>query len=215
MTLADMLLEWRQLIGQPSSSDSNFTDSQGTTWANEFYRYACSRLRSVPITERSYTLAQTITLNAAMLAVDIVKAYVRPQGKWEELEVIDLDDLVRMDPDWENSTAGPPSHLVRTGTFAARIYPTLDSSNLNMATSLKTYGPENPTSLSATTDIPDLPQNIQDLFPHWMAYKSFRRLGESDRAAEELILAREGLKEQRLLTTQFSRKRGWVFADEE
>lgn len=215
MDLDAMLAEWRQLIGQPDSSDSHFTNAQGILWANEFYRYACSRLRSVPITERSYTLAQTITLNAAVLAVDLVKFSNQATGKWEELEVIDLDDLMRLDPDWENSAAGVPTHLVRVGSFSARIYPTLNAAHLSLASGLKTFALENPTALSAGSDVPDLQQNIQDLFPHWMAYKAFRRLGESERATEELVMARAGVKEQAALVRQFSRKRGWTFVEGE
>ena len=208
-----MRTEWRYLIGQTDANNSDFTNSQGTAWANEFYRKACVNLESVPITTRAYTTASSITLNANTIKVNRAKWKAQPADDWVELEIHDLDDLFRRDPNWEDATTGVPDWLVRTGTFTAIPYPPPDSANDAQASGLKTYGLELPTALSADADLPNLPANIHDLFPHYMAYKSFLRLGMNDKAAEQLILCNGGLKSQRNVSTQFSDSKGWTWHD--
>ena len=213
MDLSTMRSEARYIIGQPDSSNSDFTEAQLTAWANEFYRNACVRLESVPITARSYTTASSITLNSNTIKVNRAKWKAQPQDQWIELEIHDLDDLFARDADWENATTGTPDWLVRTGTFTAIPYPPPDTDNDAQANGLKTYGLELPTSLSADADTPDLPANIHDLFPNYIAYKCFLRLGMNDKAGEQLILVNTGLKAQRNVSTQFSDSKGWIWHD--
>jgi hypothetical protein len=213
MDLSTMRTEARYIIGQTDTSNSDFTQAQLTAWANEFYRMVCVRLESLPITERSYTTGDTISLNANTIKVNQVKFKAQPSNKWIELEVHDIADLVHRDPDWENATDGVPDWFVFTGTFTARLYPPLDSSNDAQASGLKTYGLELPTALSADGDLPDLPYNIHDLFPHYMAYKAFTRLGDVARAGEQLLLVNTGLKAQRNVTVNRSDSKGFVWHD--
>ena len=213
MTLETMLTEARQILGQVTAGQSNFTDAQLTTWANEFYRRACVMLESVPIKERDYTTSVTITLNSNMLTVDKAKFLAQPAAEWRELQIIDLTDLYNLDPDWENAATNIPTHLVRTGAFAARLYPGPNSANNSQASGLRTHGMEFPTSLSASSDTPDLPANIHDQFPYWMAYKGFLRVGDNERATQMLITVREAMKAQRQMSTRFSRGRGWKWHD--
>lgn len=213
MDLSTMRTEWRYLIGQTDANNSDFTNAQGTSWANEFYRLACVRLESVPITARSYTTASSITLNANTVKVNRAKWKIQPENQWVELDIHDIDDLFARDPDWENAETGKPDWLVRTGTFTVIPYPPPNTANDAQASGLKTYGLELPAALSADADLPDLPANIHDLFPNYMAYKSFLRLGMSDKASEQLILVNTGLKAQRNVTTQFSDSKGWTWHD--
>ena len=208
-----MRTEARYIIGQTDTANSDFSQSQLTAWANEFYRNACVRLESVPITARSYTTASSITLNSNTILVNRVKMKIQPENEWQELAIKDLDDLFARDPDWENATTGKPDWFVRTGTFAAILYPPPNSNNDAQASGLKTYGLELPTSLSADSDTPDLPANIHDLFPNFIAYKAFTRLGITDRATEQLIIVNTGLKAQRNVSTQFSTSKGWTWHD--
>lgn len=208
-----MRTEARYIIGQTDTANTDFTQAQLTAWANEAYRMFCARLESIPIATRSYTTASSITLNANTIKVNRAKWKMQPENQWVELEVKDLDDLFRRDPDWENADAGKPEWLVRTGTFAAIPYPPPDTANDAQANGLKTYGLEAPTALSADSDTPDIPITLHDLFPHFMAYKAFLRLGMSDKATEQLILVNTGLKAQRNVTTQFSDSKGWTWHD--
>lgn len=213
MDLQTMITESRLIIGQPDSANSNFTDAQLTAWANEFQRRASVKLGTLPIKERTYdspsTASPTITANAATVRIDRAKFNIQPDGRWEELKIVDIDELFAMNPNWENETAGKPTHLVKMGTFSYRLYPAPNTANASQTSAIKTYGLEMPTSLSSGTDVPDLPQNIQDLYPHWIAYKAFTRLGDKESAASELILAREGLKDMKSETVNFSKSRGW------
>ena len=203
-----MRSEARLIFGQPDITNSNFTESQLDTWANEFYRYACVSLGSIPITARLYTTAATISLNTNTISIDHAKLLSMPGSKWVTLEIIDLSDLHALDPDWENTATGIPSRLVRTGTFTARLYPAPNAAN-TQAEGLKTHGLEIPSSLSADTDKPDLPLHIQDIAPHWMAYRAFSRLGNDERAKTEFIFVQGIMKQQKQAAVQFSAGRGW------
>lgn len=208
-----MRTEARLIIGQTDASNSDFMQAQLTAWANEFYRNACVKLESVPITSRAYTTAASITLNANTVKVNRAKWKAQPQDDWVELEIHDLDDLFRRDSNWEDAVTGVPDWLVRTGTFVAIPYPPPNTANNNQASGLKTYGLELPTALSADGDTPDLPANIHDLFPNYIAYKAYLRLGMSDKATEQLVLCNGGLKAQRNVSTQFSDSKGWTWHD--
>jgi hypothetical protein len=213
MDLSTMRTEARYIIGQTDANNSDFTEAQLTSWANEFYRQVCVKLESVPITTRSYTTASSITLNANTVKVNRAKFKYQPENEWGELAIKDLDDLFRRDADWENADTGKPDWIVRTGTFTAILYPPPDAANDAQASGLKTYGLELPSSLSADADTPDLPANIHDLFPNYMAYKAFTRLGMSDKATEQLIIVNGGVKSQRNVSTQFSDSKGWTWHD--
>jgi hypothetical protein len=206
MDLSTMRTEARYIIGQTDTSNSDFTQAQLTSWANEFYRWACVRLESLPITERSYTTGTTITLNASTVRVNHAKMKIQPENKWVELEIKDIADLIRRDADWENADTGKPDWLVKTGTFTMRLYPPPDTANDAQASGLKTIGLELPTALSADGDLPDLPANIHDLFPHYIAYKAFTRLNDVARAGEQLLLVNTGLKAQRNVTVNSGTK---------
>lgn len=208
-----MRTEARYIFGQTDTNNSDFTQAQLTAWANEFYRNACVRLESVPITARAYTTASSITLNSNTIKVNRVKMKIQPENVWQELSVKDLDDLFARDPDWENADTGKPDWLVRTGTFTAILYPPPNSANDAQASGLKTYGLELPTALSADTDTPDIPANIHDLFPNYIAHKAFLRLGMNEKAVEQLVIVNTGLKAQRNVSTQFSDSKGWTWHD--
>src|SRR5690348_12366289 len=110
MDLATILTESRLIFGEPDTSNTHIDDTQLTAWVNEFYRYVCVKLRSLPIAETLYDTptgaAPTITLDPEVITVDIAKIYLRPQNKWANLKIIDLDEMMAMDEDWENKPVG-------------------------------------------------------------------------------------------------------------
>lgn len=213
MDLGTMLTESRLIFGEPDTSNTHVDNSQLTTWANEFYRLVCVKLRSMPIKERTYDTptgaSPTITLNSGTITVDIAKIYVRPDNVWRELKVIDLYELLALDEDWENAAVGIPTHLVKMDTFSMRLYPPPNTSIESQTDAIKTYGMASPTALSSSTDTPNLPIHLHDLFPHYMAYKAFTRLQDKDAAANQLIWVREWLKESKNIAVNHSKSRGW------
>lgn len=213
MDLDTMRTEARLIFGQTDSSNTDISTTQLTTWANEFYRMACVRLESVPIKERAYTSSTPITLDSNTVKINQAKMKIQPENIWVELMVKDLDDLFARDPDWEDAVTGKPDWLVRTGTFTALLYPPPNAANTAQASGVKTYGLEFPTALSADGDKPDLPANIHDLFPVYMAYKAFSRLQMAERAVAQLVIVNTGLKAQRNVSTQFSDSKGWTWHD--
>jgi hypothetical protein len=209
--LSTIRTEARLIFGQPDSSNSDLADAQLTIWANEFYRWVCIQLGSIPKKERAYdtptAAAPTVALNANTVAIHQAKVY--DGNQWVPIEVCDVGMLNDMDPDYENATANTPTHLVKTGTFTARLYPPPKAGIASQVGYLKTYGMEFPTALSSDTDVPDVPVNIQDLFAHWIAYRAFTRLQDKDAAANELIIVREFLKGMKNATVNFSKGMGW------
>lgn len=213
-TLSEIRGEARLMIGQPDSDNSQFTNTQLNAWVNEAYRLTVVDLGVVPISESSYTLQTTITLDTDTISVDIAKIYIRPTNEWRELEIIALDDLLRLDPDWENAETGEPRYFVRMNQGTARLYPPPNAANASQASSIKTYGLELPTALSSDSDTTATPHNLDDILAHYVAYRCFQRLGDMDRAVSELTLFRGQLKAYRNISTQFSRKRRkWRFAE--
>lgn len=220
MQLSTMRAEARQIFGQADAASSSVIDSQLTTWANIAYDFIIGKTRDIPITERSYSTpagaTPTITLNASTITVDRAKIYVRPDNLWQELEIIDIADLMRIDADWENAAVGIPAYLVRMGTFSARLYPPPNASIASQAASLKTFGLERPASLSADADTPDLPIILHNLFPHYMAARAFSFLADEERAGLHFKFFYSGVKDVLALTQKFSDKRvKWKFERDE
>ena len=220
MDLSTMRSEARQLFGQTDPANSSVSQSQLNTWANLAYDFIIGKTRDIPITERSYATpsgsSPTITLNASTVTVDRAKIYVRPDNFWQELDIMDIDDLFRLDPNWENADAGIPTKLVRMGTFSARLYPPPNSSIASQSASLKTYGLERPASLSADGDLPDLPVLLQNLFPHYMAARAFAFLGDEERSGIHFKFFYGAVKDVLALTQKFSDRRvKWKFERDE
>lgn len=215
-TLAQMLTEWRQIIAQPDAANSNFTDAQGTIWANDAYRRIVTRLRNLPVKTRNYTVSsQDLTLNSGTVTVDVAKIK-NPDNDddYKELEIISLEELVKIDPDWESATSAVPDKLIRTGTFTAVLYPPPKSSVIALSTPLRTYGLELPTELSGTEDTPDVPGNIHDIFCHWMAGRAFQFLQKDDQAAQQFSMFQGLLKDQLNVSREFSRSlKRWRWED--
>lgn len=221
-TLAQMVADARQIFGQTDSSNSQISDAQLNIWANDAYRDIVRSMASashggVPITSRDYTItggaisSGAVTLNSATIRIDTARWRKNSTSRFIELEVINLEQLMRWFPDWENDdTTAQPKYLVRTGTFAAKLYPVPDTSEATQT--VRVYGIESPSALSASTDTPDLPEFLHDLIPHFMAYRAFSFLEQQDRAVSELTLYRGALKEGRGVASNFSSKqKGWQF----
>lgn len=212
-TLAQIITDTRQHIGQTDSANSNYTDAQLSIWINDAYRSIVVAIRHLPITTRNYSVAaQAITLNSGTVTVDSAKLLNPTTGKYENLKIISLDELLQMDPDFESATAAVPEYLVRTAVFTASLYPPPSAAVIAQTTPLRTYGMELPTELSSNSDTPDLPGNLHDIISHWPAFRCFSGLENTVKATEHITMFRGGIKNHKGIATEFSRhKKGWRF----
>ena len=212
MQLSVMRSESRLIFNEPDIDNSHFTEAQLTLWANECYRFIVTRLGGLPIKERdnTYSSAGVVTLNASTLTVDSAFFNAQPANKLAQIDIIDLDTLTVLDPAWASADTGIPIYLIRKDTFTAFLHPPPNTANLSQT--LRTYGLEIPTSLASDTDLPILPANLHDLFPHFMAYRAFQQLGNVDRATSELILVNGQIKAQASISLRFSNSRNmWLW----
>lgn len=217
-TTAQLIADWRQHIGQPTEANSDFLDTQGLIWANDAYRYLCEALRHLPRKERDYSLAaydpdDGVALNSETLTVDQVllknpdSLNSDGSAKYEALAVISLEDLLAMDPDFAAATADMPGYAVRKDAFTMILHPPPKATVMALTGPLRTYGLENPTPLAAAADTPNIPGNLHDLIPHWMAYRSFAQLQNQAKVAEHLTLWNSRLKSNKGLAVEFSKQR--------
>lgn len=196
-TLAQLLSDTRQHISQTESSNSQFSNTILTGWLNEAYRKFVSVRRHLPIQDREYAVdGATVTLNSLTAKVDYAKIKNPDNGnKYSPMAVITFDQLMEMDPDYENATSDLPRYLVMLGYTSARLYPSPKASVQALTTPLKTHGLEMPSALSSDSDTPALRDVDQDALPFWPAYRVFSQLEMKDKATEFLILWRGALKE--------------------
>lgn len=204
----------RQLIGQPDSSNSNFSDAQLTNWINEGYRKIVTEIEVSPVTNRDYDISgATISLNANFLSITVIKI-LAGGTQWKNLIVGDLVDLANLDADWENATTGEPTHAIKQDHFTLRLYPPPDSSNDSQTNGVRVFGTELPSNLSSDTDTTTLPHHLDDALPHYAAYYALSRLGQEEKAMMELRLFKAAIKEGRKLATQWSRgRRRWTWME--
>lgn len=222
-TLANIIADARQHIGQTEESNSQFSDDQLTIWANDAYRDLVATLRHLPVKERdysisSYSAASGVTLNAETVTTDTVLLKnpdaLNSDGtaKYQELEIIGLDELIAMDPDYQAVTADMPQYAVRKSTFTLILYPTPKASVKAQTTPLRTYGLELPTELSEDSHTPDLPGHLHDTIAHWVAYRCFAQNENQAKTSEHLTLYNGRKKAGKGLATEFSRKKkGWTY----
>jgi len=221
-TLAQMITDARAIFGQTDASNSNISDAQLTIWANDAYRDIVRAMVSashggVPITSRDYTISGgqissgVVTLNTATIRLDTIRWRQNSTSRFVELEAINIEQLMRWFPDWENDDASSePRYFVRTGTFSARLIPTPNTSEATQT--VRVYGIESPSALVSSGDTPDLPEFLHDLIPHHMAYRAFSLLENPERAVSELTLYRGALKEGKGIASNLTtQQKGWKF----
>ena len=207
-TLSDLLTDTRQIINQPEEANSNFTNTQLTIWLNDAYRRVATAIRHLPTTQRDYTAASTVTLNAATITVDEarLKNPDAANDAYYALKVCKIGDLIALDPDYENADTGKPSHLVQITRQTALLWPPPDSSVTALTTPLRCLQLDEPTAMSASSDEPNIPANIQDILPNYAAHRCFTLLGDSEKSTQQLTLFRAGIRDQKALAVEFTKQ---------
>lgn len=204
-TLAQILADARQIFGQPDSDNSSVSDAQLTIWANDAYRKVATALEVIPVKTRDYTIAVgDITLNALAVSVDAAR-YEDENGDFQVLDIIGLNELIKMDPNFEGADTENPQYLARTGTFTVRLAPNPKAALIGET--LRLSGLEMPTELSASTDIPDLPGNMQDILSSYVAHRALQTLEKDEASVAQLTLFRGALKDMKGISSGFSRGR--------
>lgn len=218
-SLAQIIADARQIIAEPEFDNSHFTDAQLTIWANDAYRdiwrAISSGSRGGVVTKQDYTVsAQTVSLETTLMRLDSCRFKKQPQDEFSEIEILTPEEMNELYPDWENDDTGIPERAVRTGTFTLMLHPSPNAANL--AQTMRTYGIYLPTALSANTDTPDLPEPCHDLIPHWIAYRCFAFLEQSERMVAELTLYRGSLRDLKGMATNFTTKaKRWRFLEQD
>lgn len=213
-TLAQLLTEVRQIVGQEDATKSNFTDSQLTEWLNVAYRRAVTELRVFPQVSTDYTpTSGTVTLDTGTITVDRARFKAQPANEFQELEILTYDEFIRRYPDYENDDTGIPTRLVRRTVTSAILHPAPNAANSGQT--MRTFGLSIPTALSASSDTPtSLTDNLHDALPHFAAFRAFQFLERANDSTQQLILFNQSLKGQRQVSQGASRaKRQFWFSE--
>mgnify|MGYP001559672871 CR=1 FL=1 len=206
-TLAQMRTEARSLFSETDINNTHVTEAQLNIWANEGYRFILTKTKDLPKKENNITSATgNIAVSLNTLTLDQASILNPDTSKYQALEVIDLSYLALIAPGWISTTADEPKYLVRKNTFAYYLYPQPKTSWEGQ--NIRTYGMEFPADMSSDSESPDLPANLHDIIPHFMAYRAFAQLSMHDKAGMELEFFRSQLKSQREISTAGSQQGG-------
>ena len=214
--LGQIITETRQIISQPDAANSQFTDGQLKIWINDGYRQIQVALRRLPITKNDYTVSSSeVTVDSPTISIEHAKIKNPDNSdQYKTLKIINLDELLQMDEDYENATTAVPDYLVRTGLLTVTLYPPPKSSVTALTTPLRTYGLELQTDLSASTDTPGLPENLHDILPNWAAFRCFEFLNNEPRLTQQITIFRGSLKNQLGISAGFSKSLNrWRFEE--
>lgn len=201
MIVTEMITEARILFSEQDTTNTHVSDASLLRWANKCYRLVLTALRMLNKIESSLVTALgDIAISARTLTLE--KAFIRnpDSGEYQKLDIIDYTVLADIDENWLAAATGDPTHLVRGNTFTVRLYP--QPSTKWLAAPIKTYGMVFPTDL-ATSDTPNVPLNIQDVFENYMAYRAFMSVNNYEAAGAQLKLFNDVIKSQRAVSTGF------------
>lgn len=203
MNLSKLRTEARSIFNQTDPNNSQITESQLDTWANEGYRTVVARMGSIP--EITYDL--TSALGDISISTDVLtlqRAYMlkQPDNKYSPLLIIGPDVLEQsVDKNWLSAEADIPMYLVRKSTFTVRLHPQPNDANLGQSIKLDCIS--FPTPLSSDEDEPNLPKNLIDIIPHYMAYRALQQMGQDQKSTNEIIFVNTQLKANKEISTRF------------
>lgn len=200
-TLSELITEARSIIGQTDEDNSVIQNSQLKIWANEAYRKVLVKMKSIPKKINSLTAATgDISVDTNTLSLDEAYILNPDTGDYDWLEVVDLSFLKYVSESWLTDDVGVPKYFARKDTFAYYLYPQPNSDYVGQT--IQTIGLQFPTDMSGDNDTPSkLPLNLQELLPHYMAYRAFIQMGRTQEATNELITFRGSLKASLTIST--------------
>lgn len=207
--LGQILAETRLIIAQKEAANSTYSDTELINWVNDAYRQIFVALRYLPTVTDYDVSGATVTLNSSSITIEHAKIKNPDNSnKYQMLEIISLAELLRRDPDYENADSDVPSCLVRpdpgSSVTQCMLYPPPKASVIAVDDALRVYGLKMPTPLAETTDTPNITENLQDVIPHWVAYRCFMGLNDEPRSTQQLTIFRSILKAQKGVSQQFS-----------
>jgi len=193
-TLLDLIAEARSIIGQTEENNSSITNAQMKVWANEAYRKILVKMKSIPKQINELTAATgDIPVNTNTLSIDEAYILNPTTNDYDYLEIVDLNFLKFISNSWLTDDVGVPRYFVRKDTFSYYLYPQPNTDYVGKT--IKTIGLQFPADMSLDTDTPSkLPLNLQELIPHYMAYRAFLQINREQDGANELITFRSALK---------------------
>lgn len=178
MTAADIITVLRQKINETDPANSHFNDTTDLLpMVNAGIRYIYQNLKSIPRKVITVALPSSgdksvIDLSSQTGLMNVIRAAITnsdPAFEPIELSVMDYDAFTRLGMNFSlTGETDTPSHFVRMGMFDYRIwpYPNTDYDDKDLILTVKVF----PDAI-ASGDTPDLPENLVDLIPNFMAWK--------------------------------------------
>ena len=185
MTVAQITERVRQIVQQKTAANSIVSDAGILVWINEATLALASMLTTLP--KESITglvVADTITFDRDVLRLDY--AAIVDGTNYHVLDTIDFPNFVRLNPNWQQASAGLPTTLVRMTDLNWMMYPAPDATWTGKTLSL--YGSVTPDDLTLTTEEPPISRTLHHAYPHYCAWLFFLALNNPERAAAEYAI---------------------------
>lgn len=193
MTIDDIIHDVRSQINEPDSNNSHVTNTELLAWANECTEQLISLLRTFPKTQVDMEIVgNPLTLDPDIISIDYasIKLYDSPgvlESKWRVLDIIDFDNFILRNPDWQNVLAGTavkqPEYLVRMNASEWMIYPLWDGTIANKYP-VTIIGRVLPDAITDTTDEPPLPKVLHPAYVYYILWKVWPRLNNVPKSIE-------------------------------
>lgn len=189
-TLATIRTDFYTLIDE-SESNSHISASIATGFANE----AIQRVAIETHHPRKFDTGTQVTDNdadydAASDFVYIVGAYFGDEsisGDKLPLKIVREAALKYIDPNWldrSSESKGRPTHLLCVDRNSFMLYPRPNADESASGKKLWLYYSYTPTSVSADSDVPDLPDVYHDALKYYMAFLAYNgKLANPQQAA--------------------------------
>lgn len=195
-TLDAILYSARDITGELSLPDSQYSMEEMYSLVNEGIRYIYQGIGSIPREEIETSVPDSgdtslIDISDETRVMNVMAAYLQKDDGTDDtyqLGLIDYDTLTRIHPEYIENTSdedkSDPVFLVRMEMFKYKLFPT--PKDTYMGNDLKLMCKTFPEDISDLTDVPELPNNLIDLLPHYVAHRMYEgKLKNKDLALVE------------------------------
>ncbi len=183
MTVQQIEDEIRQICQELDPANTHASPAIILTWINAAILDLCSSINTLPKEDSTgITTDDTVTLPSSLLKLDYA-SFADANGKHTRLKTIDFNNFIRLNPGWQDTDAGIPSHIVRMTDVTWMLWPTPNTAYTGLTMTL--IGSKLPTPLTLTTESPALSITLHGAIVHYGAWKFFLLLNNPERAGQE------------------------------
>ena len=205
-TLSTLETSVRRLIQEEDTSDTNFTTAEIYDYLNEGARRLSTKLEWQYAVFTATTVANQGTYTIPDHVICVIDVFL--DGK--PLTLVDRADLVNVNREWLNTSAGLPVYAYRADRNKIGLYPKPSSTYASLE--LRMQGIKLPDTMTATTDTPDIHISLQDALPYFAAFRCELKAGNNQRAADFLKLFQNSIAEVQSQLDKFADQLlGWRF----